>query len=212
MKLIKPKFWDKKYNFFSIVLLPFTFVVLIFIFFKNRFTKSIKFDIPIICVGNIYVGGTGKTPSSILIANELSKLGKNPAIVRKFYEDHQDEHSLIKENFKSLILCENRIEGIAKAKKLSHDSVILDDGFQDLSVKKINAAFQNFSKKNKVLKISQEKLVSIDFNHNPASSIVDASLTNVVQKNMGKISAWYDNEWGFSNRMCDIVEYLHKIS
>ena len=67
-------------------------------------------------------------------------------------------------------------------------------------------------KVNKVLEITQEKLVSIDFNHNPASSIVDASLTNVVGKNMGKISAWYDNEWGFSNRMCDIAEYLHKIS
>ena len=49
-----------------------------------------------------------------------------------------------------------------------------------------------------------EKLVSVDFNHNPASAIVDASLTSVVGDNMGKISAWYDNEWGFSNRMCDI--------
>ena len=56
------------------------------------------------------------------------------------------------------------------------------------------------------------KLVSIDFNHNSASAIVDLSLTNVVGKNMGKISAWYDNEWGFSNRMCDIVEHLHQIS
>ena len=85
---------------------------------------------------------------------------------------------------------------------------------KDLSIEKINSAFQNFSKKqkNKILAITQEKLVSIDFNHNPASSIVDSSLTNVVGKNMGKISAWYDNEWGFSNRMCDIVEYLHKIS
>ena len=54
--------------------------------------------------------------------------------------------------------------------------------------------------------------MSIDFNHNPASSIVDASLTNVVGKNMGKISACYDNEFWFSNRMCDIAEYLHKIS
>ena len=54
--------------------------------------------------------------------------------------------------------------------------------------------------------------MSIDFNHNSASSIIDASLTNVIGKNMGKISAWYDNEWGFSNRMCDIAEYLHKIS
>jgi len=83
---------------------------------------------------------------------------------------------------------------------------------KDLSIDKINLAFQNFSKKNKVLEIIHEKLVSVDFNHNPASSIVDSSLTNVVGKNMGKISAWYDNEWGFSNRMCDIAEYLHKIS
>ena len=83
---------------------------------------------------------------------------------------------------------------------------------KDLSIKKINSAFQRFSQKNKVLEITHEKLVSIDFNHNPASSIVDASLTNVVGKNMGKISAWYDNEWGFSNRMCDIAAYLHKIS
>jgi len=83
---------------------------------------------------------------------------------------------------------------------------------KDLSIEKINSAFLDFSKKNKVLKITQEKLVSIDFNHNPASSIVDASLTKVVGKKMGKISAWYDNEWGFSNRMCDIAEHLHKIS
>ena len=63
-----------------------------------------------------------------------------------------------------------------------------------------------------ILEITQEKLVSIDFNHHSASAIVDASLTKVVGKNMGKISAWYDNEWGFSNRMCDIAKSLHKIS
>ena len=83
---------------------------------------------------------------------------------------------------------------------------------KEISIEKINSAFQNFSKKNKILEITKEKLVSIDFNHNSSSSIVDASLTSVVGKNMGKISAWYDNEWGFSNRMCDIAEYLHKIS
>ena len=83
---------------------------------------------------------------------------------------------------------------------------------KDLSVEKINSVFQSFSKKNKVLEFTKEKLVSIDFNHNPASSIVDGSLTNVIGKNMGKISAWYDNEWGFSNRMCDIAEHLYKIS
>ena len=83
---------------------------------------------------------------------------------------------------------------------------------KDLSIEKINSAFHDFSKKSNVLEITNEKLVSIDFNHNSSSSIVDASLTSVVGKNMGKISAWYDNEWGFSNRMCDIAEYLHKIS
>ena len=81
---------------------------------------------------------------------------------------------------------------------------------KNLSIDKINSAFENFSKKNKILEITYENLVSIDFNHNPASAIVDANLTNVVGKNMGKVSTWYDNEWGFSNRMCDIAIYLHK--
>tara|TARA_B100002051_G_scaffold266030_1_gene292692 strand:+ start:819 stop:1826 length:1008 start_codon:yes stop_codon:yes gene_type:complete len=85
---------------------------------------------------------------------------------------------------------------------------------KDLSIEKINSVFENFTKKQskKILEISNEQLVSIDFNHNSASSIVDTSLTKVVDKNMGKISAWYDNEWGFSNRMCDIIEYIHQNS
>ena len=85
---------------------------------------------------------------------------------------------------------------------------------KDLTKEKINLAFEKFVKNQnkKILEITYEKLVSIDFNHNSASSIVDASLTNVIGKNMGKISAWYDNEWGFSNRMCDLAEYIHKSS
>ena len=85
---------------------------------------------------------------------------------------------------------------------------------KNLSIEKINSVLDEYSKmyQKKVLDITNEKLVSIDFNHNPASSIVDATLTNVVGNNMGKISAWYDNEWGFSNRLCDIVEYIHKSS
>ena len=50
------------------------------------------------------------------------------------------------------------------------------------------------------------------FSSPEARTIIDGSLTNVIGKNMGKISAWYDNEWGFSNRMCDIAEHLHKNS
>ena len=83
---------------------------------------------------------------------------------------------------------------------------------KEIDIKKINNAFEHASQNslNKILEITYDKLVSIDFNHNSASAIIDASLTNVVEKNMGKISAWYDNEWGFSNRMCDIALYLHK--
>ena len=85
---------------------------------------------------------------------------------------------------------------------------------KDINIKKINDAFEQASKNKlkNILEVTHEKLVSIDFNHHSASAIVDASLTNVVGSNMGKISAWYDNEWGFSNRMCDIAETLHKIS
>src|SRR6056300_191571 len=85
---------------------------------------------------------------------------------------------------------------------------------KEISKETINEAFTIASKdqSKKVLEVTLEKLVSIDFNHNSASAIVDLSLTNVVGKNMGKISAWYDNEWGFSNRMCDIAEHLHQVS
>ena len=85
---------------------------------------------------------------------------------------------------------------------------------KEISKEKINQVFKEVSKNQskKILEITSEKLVSIDFNHNSSSAIVDASLTSVVGKNMGKISAWYDNEWGFSNRMCDIAEYVHNIS
>ena len=85
---------------------------------------------------------------------------------------------------------------------------------KEIDIEKINKSFEVAAdnKLKSILEITYEKLVSIDFNHHSASAIVDGSLTNVIGKNMGKISAWYDNEWGFSNRMCDIAENIHKIS
>ena len=65
MNLIKPKFWDSKKSITTFLLLPLSFIVLIYNFFKKKFIREIKFKIPIICVGNIYIGGTGKTPTSI---------------------------------------------------------------------------------------------------------------------------------------------------
>ena len=65
MKINKPKFWDDKIGLFAILLFPFSLVFILAAFLRKKFTKSIKFKIPIICIGNIYLGGTGKTPVSI---------------------------------------------------------------------------------------------------------------------------------------------------
>jgi len=63
-----------------------------------------------------------------------------------------------------------------------------------------------------VLEINEEPLVSIDFNHNPASSIVELSETKVIDGTLVKVMSWYDNEWGFSNRMLDTSLALMKAS
>ena len=83
----------------------------------------------------------------------------------------------------------------------------------NLSIKKINDSFIKASKKelHNILETTEEKLVSTDFNHNPNSAIIDLSLTNIANEKMGKVSAWYDNEWGFASRMCDLAEYISKI-
>jgi glyceraldehyde 3-phosphate dehydrogenase len=54
-----------------------------------------------------------------------------------------------------------------------------------------------------ILEYTEEPLVSVDFNHNPSSGTVDAQLTKVLEGTLVKVCAWYDNEWGFSNRMLD---------
>ena len=136
IKINKPKFWDRKIGLISILFFPLTLIVIFFTFLKKKITKTRGFKIPIICVGNIYLGGTGKTPTSILLAKELSKLGKKPLILRKYYKNHNDEYSLIKNYFKNLIISKNRIEGLKEAEKSNFDIVILDDGLQDYKIKK----------------------------------------------------------------------------
>ena len=62
MKLLKPNFWSKgKFNLYALALLPLSFFLQLIIFVKKKIVKPIKFNIKIICVGNIYIGGTGKT-------------------------------------------------------------------------------------------------------------------------------------------------------
>ncbi len=135
MKILKPKFWQNKLNFFSIILLPFTLLYMVLIKIRKSFSIQKKFKIPLICVGNIYIGGTGKTPLAIKIKNELENF-KKTVVVRKYYKNHKDEHRLIKEKTNSLILNSSRSAAIKEAEKNNYDAVILDDGFQDYSIKK----------------------------------------------------------------------------
>ena len=136
MKLFKPKFWKSNKNFFTVLLIPLSLITWIYIILKKTFIQKVKFNIPVICVGNIFIGGTGKTPLSIQIARKLSENGKNPAIVRKYYKSHKDEHKMIISYYNKLILNLNRSKGIYEALEKGYDAVILDDGFQDYKIKK----------------------------------------------------------------------------
>ena len=108
-----------------------------------------------------------------------------------------------------------KLQGVAMRVPIANVSLVefIFNVKKNITINKINNALlkaSNSYPKN-ILSVSKEKLVSIDFNHNASSAVIDASLTNVMGNNMGKISAWYDNEWGFSNRMCDIAKYISKI-
>ena len=108
-----------------------------------------------------------------------------------------------------------KLEGLAMRVPTANVSLVefVFNSKKKLSVKKINDSFIKASnnKLRNVLSVTNEKLVSIDFNHNPNSAIVDLSLTAVIGDQMGKVSAWYDNEWGFASRMNDLAKYIHKI-
>ncbi|MDE0754553.1 MAG: type I glyceraldehyde-3-phosphate dehydrogenase [Woeseiaceae bacterium] len=82
---------------------------------------------------------------------------------------------------------------------------------RDTSVEEVNAVMKEASEGalSGILAYNEEPLVSIDFNHDPASSTFDAGLTKVMQGNLVKVIAWYDNEWGFSNRMLDTTIALY---
>ena len=137
MKINKPKFWDqKKISLISIFLFPLSLVTLLVVFFKKKFLFIKYFRTPIVCVGNIYIGGTGKTPTSILLGKELLNQGLKSVIIRKYYKNHQDEYNQIRSSFKNLIINKNRYDGIKEAEKNDYDIVILDDGLQDYRIKK----------------------------------------------------------------------------
>jgi len=136
MKFFKPKFWDKnRISFFSFLLFPIALLVELFIFFKHLLVKPHKCSIPIICIGNIYLGGTGKTPLSIKISSILNSLNKNPVFIRKKYNSYRDE-SAMQKKVGRIYEADKRIDAINEAIKNKADVAILDDGFQDYSIYK----------------------------------------------------------------------------
>ena len=158
MHFIKPKFWDEKKNsFLSILLYPLSIIYYLIVEIKKKIYIPQKFNIPIICVGNIYIGGTGKTSAAIEIAKILNQF-KKICFLTKGYgrksnkdiylnelnisnqnsEDTGDE-ALLLNKFGHVYISNNRLEAIKNIIKLGYDAIILDDGFQDhLIFKNIN--------------------------------------------------------------------------
>ena len=81
---------------------------------------------------------------------------------------------------------------------------------RNATVEEVNAAFKKASETEMkgILGFSEEPLVSIDFRGDERSSIIDAMSTMVIEGNMVKVVSWYDNEWGYSNRLADLTKYV----
>ena len=135
MKIKKPYFWDyKKPNFLSYLLLPFTIPVIINNFLLNLKVFTNKNDnIKTICVGNIYLGGTAKTPLTLKINKILESLNLKSAIIKKFYKDQIDEQKILSEKNK-LYCFKSRKKALSEAIRDNYDIAIFDDGLQDKSV------------------------------------------------------------------------------
>ncbi len=134
MKFKKPKFWDfEKKNLISYILLPFTIPILLNNFLLNKKNKKKNEKLISICVGNIYIGGTGKTPTTIKIYQILKKLGLNVSIGKKYYSTHNDEKILL-EKKSELISFTTREKIMESAIQNNLDYLIFDDGLQDRNV------------------------------------------------------------------------------
>ena len=139
MKLKKPKFWDyNKPSLLSYLLLPFTILIKV-----NNFLNRIKYNqkylqnynnykIKTICVGNIYVGGTGKTPLTIRISQILKDLKYQTVFIKKKYIESYDEEKLL-EKYGNVISNLTRAKSLEEADK-SYDVAVFDDGLQDSSI------------------------------------------------------------------------------
>ena len=134
MKLKKPKFWDyKRPSFFAYLLFPFSIILSLITRIKSK-PKLSNPKIKTICVGNIYIGGTGKTSLAIKIKEILEKNNSKVCFVKKFYHNQTDEQKLLSKNG-TLFSDLKRITALNKAISKGFEIAIFDDGLQDSSIK-----------------------------------------------------------------------------
>ena len=134
MKFKKPKFWDlKKPNFISFLLLPLTLPIILNNYFLGFKSKKKNTKIKTICVGNIYLGGTGKTPTTIKLYEILENLKFNVSTAKKFYKSQSDENTIL-QNKTNFITAKNRTKIINNAIETKQNIVIFDDGLQDQNI------------------------------------------------------------------------------
>ena len=133
MNLKKPKFWDyKKPNIYSYLLIPIAKFLQLISNLKKKSNPK-KFKIKTICIGNIYLGGTGKTSLAIKINKILNKKNIKSCFIKKKYSNQNDEQKLLN-NYGKLFVALNRADAIKQAEKENYDVAILDDGLQDKSI------------------------------------------------------------------------------
>jgi len=134
MKLKKPKFWDyKKPSLYSYLLLPFSIILNLVCAVKSK-PKLSSSKIKTICIGNIYIGGTGKTSLVIKIKEILDKNNIKACFIKKFYSDQIDEQKLLSKNG-SLFTSSKRTIALNNAISMGFKVAIFDDGLQDCSIK-----------------------------------------------------------------------------
>ena len=134
MKFYKPKFWDKRghISLISILLFPISLIIIIKNYYEESKPKKNYYDFRTICVGNIYIGGTGKTPLVNNLANHLKKKNKT-FIIKKNYFSHEDEKKMLESKHK-VIFEKTREESLVKAEQEKAKIVIFDDGLQEKTI------------------------------------------------------------------------------
>jgi len=204
IKLKKPKFWDyKKPNLLSYLLLPLTLPILINNFFLDLRKKSfVSEKIKKICIGNIYIGGTAKTPLTIKIYKILNNLNFRTVTIKKFYLDHLDEQKLLAKKT-TLYNLKDRKKGLNKAIKNNMEIALFDDGLQDRSIN-YDLKFVCFNNKKwigngllipagplreKIESISKYDAVFINGNENDNSNL--KILIRKINKNIKIFEAYY---------------------